>query len=253
MKKALLFMMMACVSSSLLAQKFSLGFNASPNVGWLTSADTDIEDPYTFDAPGARLGFSYGIMFEYHLTDNYHVSLDINHLMTGGKFTAQHDDPSKITLPDASAPDKVYFATVYDPIRLNYLFLPIMLRLKTNEIGYMRYFGNIGFAGAFGLGSNTDVTLSYYEYDTDNSSVSTIPDETLESIDFRNRFIGTYFKVGLGAQYSMGGNTLLHFGLDYNLGLGSIISKREYEAYSNLAANATAKNSFISLNIGIFL
>ncbi|MCB0738818.1 MAG: outer membrane beta-barrel protein [Bacteroidetes bacterium] len=255
MKKATLLLILTTFGISAFAQNFKLGLNASPNIGWLSSTDNDIDDDfdYTLNGSPAKIGIGYGLMFEYGFTDNYLVNVNVNHLMTGGKFEATHLKPSELTQPNAGNDASVYFATKYSPVRLNYLYIPATLRLKTNEIGYMKYFGNIGFAGAFNLGSKTDITLSYFEYDSELDAVNTKTDIEKPNLKFQPKFMGTYFVVGGGGQYSMGENIALHFGLDVNVGLGGVVSRREYETYSNLAENATIKNSFVALNIGIFL
>lgn len=257
MKKVWLLSLSIMFASASFSQEniFSLGFNVSPNIGWLSVTDTDIEDDYSFDHEGstARMGFAYGLMVEYHFTENYHLSASVNHLMTGGRFTGTNTETGDLTLPTVANQDKVYFATNYSPVKLNYLHIPVGLRLKTNEIGYFRYFGNLGFAGAFGIGSKTDVNLSYYEFDEANNTAVAETDVLRENTEFQARFLSTFFTVGAGAQYSMGGNTLLHFGLDVNIGLGNIVSKNEYQAYNNISENMTAKNSYVALNVGIFL
>ncbi|MBI1184949.1 outer membrane beta-barrel protein [bacterium] len=253
MKKHLLLIVLASLAINLFAQdkKFSLGFAANPNIGWISGEDLDNTDHVDIMTNGARLGFSYGLMGEIHFTENYHLALGINHVFTGGKFSGVNT--SAQPFPTASNP-YVYSGVKYDPVKLSYLHIPALIRLKTNEIGYIRYFGNIGFAMDFALNGKTKVSLDGTEYNPDNGSLHDFTGKTYATdVRYKPGFINPYFVVGLGGQYSLGGNSRIHMGIDYNAGLGSILSKTETEKYSNLFQNARFVNSYISLNVGIFL
>jgi len=252
MKKHLLLTFLVATSLNLLAQdkKFSLGFAANPNIGWISGEDLDINDDIDITSQGARLGFSYGLMGEIRFTENYNLALGINHVFTGGKFTGTNN--GALASPSASVP-LVYSSVNYNPAKLAYLHIPALIRLKTNEIGYIRYFGNIGFAFDFALSGNTTAQLSGKELN-DQNEIEVFTDRTYPNdIRFQQKFINPYFVVGLGGQYSLGGNSRVHVGIDYNNGLGNILSKKEVESYSNIFENARFANSYVSLNLGIFL
>ena len=252
MKKHLLLFICFIAVTGLNAQdkKFSLGFAANPNLGWISAEDTEIEDNIDVSSSGARLGFSYGVMGEIHFTPNYNLALGINHVFTGGKFSGTNNNSTPD--PTSSTP-KVYSAVSYEPAKLSYIHIPALLRLKTNEIGYISYFGNIGFAFDFALNGKADAVLSGLELD-DNNEVVAFNQRQLDSdIRFNTSFLNPYFVVGLGGQYSLGGNSRVHVGIDYNSGLGNIVSKTETEKYSNIFSDSKFTNSYVSLNIGIFL
>lgn len=257
MKKHLLLMVLIATSITLMAQdkKFSLGFAANPNIGWISGEDLDINDGIDIITEGARLGFSYGIMGEIHFTENYNLALGINHVFTGGKFSGALDAKTINDLENPTAENPLTYTSVkYDPAKLAYLHIPALLRLKTNEIGYIRYFGNIGFAFDFALSGNTSISLDGKEYNTETTEIDDFIDRTFATdIRYQQRFINPYFVVGLGGQYSLGGNSRIHVGLDYNTGLGNVISNKEIEKYNNIFENARFQNSYISLNVGIFL
>lgn len=251
MKKHFLLFICFIAVVSLKAQdsKFSLGFAANPNLGWISAEDTEIEDNIDITSSGARLGFSYGVMGEYHFTPNYNLAIGVSHVFTGGKFAGVNNND----VPDPTATSKSYSSVSYEPAKLRYIHIPALLRLKTNEIGYISYFGNIGFAFDFALNGKTNAVLSGKEVG-ENNEIVTFDNRSLDSdIRFNSGFLNPYFVVGLGGQYSLGGNSKVHVGIDYNSGLGNIISNNEVEKYSNLLSDARFTNSYVSINIGIFL
>ncbi len=236
-------------------KKFSLGFCANPNLGWISGEDLDINDDINISTSGSRLGFSYGLMGELHFTENYHLALGVNHVFTGGKFSGFYDENSLGNVPDPTSTNPLVYSKVdYAPAKLSYLHIPALIRLSTNEIGYLRYFGNIGFALDFALNGNTTISLDGKEYNTNTTFIEPFTSRTYQNdLPYKQRFINPYFVVGLGGQYSLGGNSRVHVGVDYNAGLGNVISKSEIEKYSNIFENSRFQNSYISINVGIFL
>lgn len=250
----LVFIISSLMSFAQSDKQFSLGFNACPNIGWLSGQDTEPNDQIDIKSNGARMGFAYGLIFEYNFTENYTVATGVNHLFTGGKYSVLNVKPeSELTLPNSET-KPLYVGVEYNPIKLQYVQIPLTLRLKTNEIGYIKYFGELGFSGAFSLNSKTDNTVTSYNYkDNDGNPIVSMETNDYENIGFKDKFLATYFIVGAGGQYSLGGNTFIHVGLNMNLGLGNIISKKQVETYSDLSANTKLNNSYFALNIGILL
>lgn len=258
MKKHLLptlILIFGMVTAKAQETQFSLGFMANPNIGWVSAEDLDFDDGVDVASSGARLGFSYGVVGEVHLTPNYHAVIGIGHVFSGGKFSGVNTSSDQL-VPN-SADETVYSGVDYDPVKLQYIHIPVLLRLKTNEIGYIRYFGNIGFAFDFGLNGKTNVKLSGTEYILDSDDEPTIAPfvnrEPSSDLAFNSSFLNPFLVVGVGGQYSLGGNSRVHVGLDYNGGLSNIISNSEVEAYDGIFEQSRFKNSYVSLNLGIFL
>lgn len=257
MKKHLLLILITSLATTLFAQdkKFSLGFCANPNIGWISGEDLDINDDIDITTSGARLGFSYGLMGEFHFTENYHLALGVNHVFTGGKFAGGFSENALGNVANPTSTNSIVYSNVsYEPAKLAYLHIPALIRLKTNEIGYIRYYGNIGFALDFALSGNTNISLNGKEYNSEISAIEAFEKRTFATdIRYQQRFMNPFFVVGMGGQYSLGGNSRIHVGLDYNAGLGNVISKNEIEKYDNIFENARFQSSYVSLNVGIFL
>jgi len=189
--------------------KFQLGLQLSPNLSWMNP------DSEGVDGEGSKIGFGYGIIADFNIADNYAISTGISLLNIGGK----------LSYPDIQSPNLIPIGgrTEAD-IRLKYVQIPFTLKLKTNQIGYMKYFGQFGL----GLGINYDA-----EADTDFNSPSIIGSTfTRNDADFGdeiNLFRGSLI-VGLGAEYNISGNTSIMLGLTFDNGFTNLLSEDTYEA-----------------------
>ncbi len=110
--------------------------------------------------------------------------------------------------------------------RLQYLTIPLSLKLNSNEIGYVSFFAHVGVNNHISVGKSANVPS------TDSSKVG-IPEEI-------NIFSMSYF-FGGGCEYSLGGNTTLLAGLYFTSGFWDITSSDDYRATLNA----------VSLRIGI--
>lgn len=188
--------------------KVQLGFTTSPTFGWLTfpSGQTPEIEP-----DGMRTGFSYGVLADIPFSDNYYFST----ALTVSTLNA------KATEPGVS--NSIY--------KLQYLEVPLTLKLKSIEADNRRFYGQFGINTGINIGSKQEIMFT-------NSST---PDED-------NRDIGdlvNLFRAGLvlggGAEWKMGENMNLLTGLTYSNGFTDVFD-----------GEAKAKNSYIALNLGIF-
>jgi hypothetical protein len=121
-----------------------------------------------------------------------------------------------------------------------YVELPITLKLMTNEIGYITYYGQIGFGAAFNISAKSD----YDVYDPATKSVTSFTDEDV--MDHTNPFKASLI-LGAGLQYNFSGNTSLLIGLTYNNGFTNILK--------DVTVNETelkAKQDYLELTLGMY-
>lgn len=190
--------------------KFAFGLKVAPTIAWLKSETKSIE------SDGSRLGFAYGLMADYHFSKNYALATGIEVSYRGGKTKAEEEiTPGTINSYKQS-------------LTLQYIELPIAMKLKTNEIGYITYFGKFGFAPGINIKAKADNEVNG-EKEDDVSIKSDI-----------NAF-NLSFLAGLGAQYSLGGKTAVLMGITFNNGFLDIDDTEGYKATS----------SFLALDLGI--
>jgi len=195
-------------------QKVRLGIKVAPSIIWLKSNTKFV------DGNGTKLGFSYGLMFDYNFSRNYALATGIDIAYRGGKVKI--DEEYNDT--DGS------LAAVYS---LQYIQLPITLKLKTNEIGYMTYFGQVGFEAGYNIkAKGTDV---------DNILFSTGKNESIGS---QIAPFNLSLLLALGAEYSIGGHASLMVSAYFSNGFLDIISSTN--------PNFDARSNGVGLNVGIF-
>jgi len=190
---------------------FRFGIHGSPSFAWLKPGDKTIE------SDGIRLGFGYGLMTEFSLADNYSFSTGIESSYSGGKL-------QWINLIDTST-----ITTLY---RVQYLEIPITLKMKTNEINYITYFAKFGGGVGARLSAFKDETLKK------NQTTISVEDQNIKN---HVSFLRVAFHVGLGIEYSLGGSTALLVGINFNNGLTDMLKDN----------SISAKNNYININLGI--
>jgi hypothetical protein len=119
-------------------RKVAIGFKLSPNFAWTRMMEGPMENN------GLGLGFSYGLMGDINIANNPNYWLSTEVLITSS--------PSKISANDTlwAGPRAGgnYFRNVSFNYNLQYLQIPIALKLKTNEIGNFKYWIQTGIAPA---------------------------------------------------------------------------------------------------------
>ena len=188
-KTAVLLTVMISISANLNGQKkISFGLYADPVISWFKS---DIKEVYN---DGSRAGFNFGLTFNRYFSENYSFSTGINILTAGGRLAAT--DFTDLDLPDdvTVAPGK---PVIY---KMQYLSVPLGLKLQTNQIGYLTFFSDIGIDPKILLGGKLDVpSLSV---DAENASSEL-------------RMFNLSYHITAGIEYSLGGSTSFVAGLGF--------------------------------------
>jgi long-subunit fatty acid transport protein len=192
------------------AQGLQFGIYGDPAICWLKP------DSKSINQNSARFGIGYGLSIDNYFAENYAFStgIGINHL--GGNLS--YDDPVTFKLSDSTYQMPANSEFSY---KLQYIKIPIGLKLKTNEIGYSSFFAHLGINAQFRIKS------------TGETSSSAIKNENFNKETFFFE-MGYYF--GAGIMYSLGGNTSLTAGLTYNNGFLDIFHKQDEKVISNHVA-----------------
>lgn len=205
-----------------------IGLTANPVFGWFKTQKAD-EALDAVSNDGLKVGFSYGAMGAYQFADNYALEIRIHHLMYQGGYQVNFKDRKKFIRNSSND-----FQVASRDWDLQYLNLPVNLKLKTNQIGYFTFFGKFGITPGFNLQSRaTEKRLKL-----SNGSVATNKEENI-SVDSRIMNVGV--NIGLGAMYQLGGDTYLNGGLTFHNGLAQVDEKSKYDT----------KPAYISLDLGI--
>ncbi len=189
------------------SQTLHFGLKLAPILSW---SDTNIEGQ---EDDGSSIGFIYGLMTDFRFTENYAFSTGIELSQRKGK--TKHN-----TLD---------YSTKFD---FQYIDLPVALKLSTNEIGYMKYFGKFGFIPGF----NVKAT---YDIDSNEPAVPSVKDKKFSS---EVNIFNVGLIIGVGAEYNISGKTSLMVELLYNNGFIDILKEN----------NTQLKTDYIALNLGVY-
>lgn len=199
--------------------KFHFGLKASPTYSWLKP------DGDGLGSDVGKIGISYGLITEFAISKNYAFATGLEITYRGGNYTNLSVDV------DGSGNKRS--ASIKQ--NLQYVEIPLGLKLKTNEIGYIKYYGLFGLLPGVLVKAKKNV-------DYDNASIIDIENSGNQSKFY---FFNVHLNVGAGIEYNLGGNTSFTAGLHYNNGLMDIYKGTKDETPAQFRTDA------IVLNLGI--
>ncbi len=241
MKKiAFLFSILILVGVELSAQSaFRFGFQLSPNFTWMANNERDI------NGNGTNLGLKVGVIGEKFLSaqDNYLLTFGIGFAFNqggrlrhdiGGDFWTNSLDEGD---PLRSLPDGVNLK-----YGVQYIELPIGLKMRTQEFGYLRYY----IEPAFTLGIKTQ----------GRGSIEGAGGISAEDIDIKKDvgFINLSLGIGAGVEYSIGENLSLVGGLAFQSGFTDVSNDDAVQkavGQPPVAEDSKAKINSLTIRIGV--
>ncbi len=185
---------------------FKLGLAAHPTFGYIKSDISGV------NSNGIRLGFSYGLLGDFAFAQNYAFSTGLKLTTINGQTeTAQSNN------------------SVLETYKLQYIEIPLKVKLMTTEASAMRFYGE------FGLGNGINVRAKQ-----DTKAAAGLSADGIDIYDniaiYRASLI-----IGGGAEFKVGEKTRVMTGLSFDNGFTDIKK-----------GTGTLKNSYIGLNLGVF-
>jgi hypothetical protein len=215
MKKSTLLLLAVMFGSQLMAQsdKYKIGFKVSPNIGWVKP------DTKFITNDGSSLRFGFGLITDIHFTDNYAIGTGLNIFQTGGKVSYYRQTNEK-GFEQVSLMERTY--------KLQYAEIPLTLKLRTNEIGYITYWGQFGLGLGMNIRANSDDNIKYkYTRSEENTTAPLYPWEdsslstrSVEDEDIKNdiSLFRASLIMGVGIEYNISGSTSILAGITFNNG-----------------------------------
>ncbi len=197
---------------------FQAGLKIEPSINWFT---VEADQPQQTQVSGgdAKIGFSYGAMLDYFFQENVGLGFEVRYNTISGNL--------KQTYPISSG-----FQTAEYKLKMDYVEVPLTLKMRTNEVGYMKYFGQFGFTPAINVRTRADI-------DSGNFSIDKV------KIRERIRPYNLYLLLGLGAEYNLGGTTSLVGRISYNKGFIDQWTEDED------VRDVLLKHQYIGLSLGV--
>ena len=171
---------------------FVFGFKAGPNIGWMDP------DTKTYSSTGVKPGFSWGFIADFFLMENYGITTGFDVVFLNGGLEMPHS-----LIIESDTID----GTLERKYKLKYIQIPVTLKMRTNEFGKFRIFGQIGLGTNFLIGAKADDTFRSSEYNSESNDYDIYDDIT---------FMRESLIVGAGVEFLLGGSTSLTAAFVFN-------------------------------------
>ena len=188
-KILLISLMISLIPQKSVSQEIQIGLYTEPLISWFSS-DTDLSVN-----DGARPGLAFGLTYDRYFARNYAFSSGISIINASGRLS--YSDTLLIRFKNSetelNAGDNITY-------RIQYLSVPLGIKLKTNQIGYMTFFANTGISPKVIIGGKGDM-----------------PSKNIEKVNVTEelRLFNLGYYITIGTEYSLGGRTAIVLGISY--------------------------------------
>ncbi|MBX7050528.1 MAG: PorT family protein [Flavobacteriales bacterium] len=270
MKNRILLLAVLCLSLSAAAQEqeWKIALHVDPNFSWMKPGSKDIEQGSN------KLRFGFGIMIDKMFTDNYAFGTGLNVVNTGGELSYLY---KSLYRSSNSSSNQEVIVNLNRTYNVKYLEIPLTLKLRTNEIGYITYWAQFGVGLGMNIGAKADDELTYVRIrnivaddpntaDIDEASdtwdIASIKAETSEENDIKDdiKLFRSSLIIAAGIEYNLSGNSSILAGVTFNNGFSNMLNNQGVKLDSTgnpqiynkkpETYDLKAIGNFISLNVG---
>lgn len=200
-------------------KNFHFGLAIEPSINWYSPSEEK-----KFESVGNPLKFGFGLVTDFKLGENIWLSTGLS-INSGGGAIKYLENPTdaigyyvldndileptgKFSDIDSTADFILLDKRNYNA---NYITIPLTLKMKTKEIGMMKYFGQFGF----------DVSIKTKGRADDEGAplfIGNTPDLNDLNIDSEMQPLLAGLNIGAGAEYNISGSTALVFSANFHYG-----------------------------------
>lgn len=178
------------------AQTLRFAVFADPLVSWMKTDVSRVE------SDGARIGINAGLMVDRFFTDHYAFSSGISIMSMGGTLRYTTERPFRTSSGTVTLPPNTSVA-----YKLQYLHIPLTIKMRTTQIGYTTYYAHVGLDPMINIKANADITSQNLKNTGIGDEVNTI-------------YMG--YHIGAGMEYQIVGTTTFTTGITYTNGFTDV-------------------------------
>jgi hypothetical protein len=260
MKKIISLAAILCIGFGALGQttKWKIAVHVDPNVSWLKPDSKHITQGDNV------LRYGFGLTLDKMFATNYAIGTGLNVINTGGNLQYYY----KGTKPTSNTD---YVAQRTRNYSLQYVEIPLTLKLRTDEISYITYWVNFGVGLGFNIRARANDQIIYkQERDATTGEWKSSSDAPYSSDGEDIKDDISIFRTGLiiagGIEYRLSEHASVVGGITFNNGFNNVLSNQlvkrndqgdpEIIRDANNAINPSedklkAINNLLALNIGI--
>lgn len=229
--------------STIEARKVRFGLYVAPTLSWMKPTTDKTDDgEYAPKNDGSKLGFTYGLMGEYYFAENYAFVAGLQVNMGGGKIGSKY--VGNKTTGVVQQADFNY--------KLNYLEVPLALKLRTDLISDFRFFGQIGLNTGINIVKKADYVVAY----KDENGIEHKASATNEKVKGTLAIAPVMFSmsIGAGAEYTISNKVAAYMGLFFNNGFApDATNPNKYDLpYGLPFKDGNTRFNNFALRVGIF-
>ncbi|MGD0341357.1 MAG: porin family protein [Bacteroidales bacterium] len=174
--------------------RIRFGVHADPIICWFGSDNSVVTNE------GSRPGFNFGVSLYKYFGPNYSISTGINIISAGGRLASSDTTIFYLSHGSSSATVNVKpgNSIVY---KIQYLSVPLGLKLQTNQIGYYTFFTDIGVDPKVVIGGKADIP-----------SLSIKNENAMDELKMFN----LSYHITAGVEYGIGGTTAFVLGIGFD-------------------------------------
>lgn len=215
-------------------KNFRFGLVIMPSINWYSTESKVIE------RDGVVPKFGGGLAIEFRLAKVAALATGINIVTGGGKlkyknggeynksastvsyYFDENDDIMEMHDVNAGNPsDYAHYQLNKRTYKTTYIAIPVLLKLKTREIGSMVYYGQFGLNSYFRWKGRATDDVSVL--DAANAGATDKKSELIVSKDVS--IYNAALNFGLGTEWNLAGTTSMVLGVSYNLGFSNVLRK----------------------------
>lgn len=201
MKQKTIVLLFLFLSVSSFSQNFKLGFQTSPHITWMSSTNSNIEQSAN------KLGIKYGLEADIYIAGYPRYCLNTGLFVSNYSFSGNYSTETPFYIGDHTftPPVDLHF-------KLNYIAIPLNIKLRSEQFYRITFFGQFGLSNLFNISASVESSDVKFAGDQLNKGLGN------RSISFYN----LQMIMGGGVEYDVGGNTAIVIGLQYENGLSDI-------------------------------
>ena len=216
--KTILLIGLMCWMTTGHSQDLRFGIQANPGLMWVKPDNADIS------SDGVRFAFDFGLVVDYVFgaEGRYAFNSGLNLQVSGAKLQGTRTDTSGATLQSMLT------------ARINYLEIPMTIKLRSNQVGYFTFYGQLGMVAKFAVRSRADYSIERLDADQkvvveegDNVKFKNIPSYPNKIDKVRPFDMGLHTEAGM--EYDISENTVLVAGLYFVTGFVDMFKDNDGE------------------------
>lgn len=186
-------------------QNVRYGVFATPGISWFKS------DVSRISSSSERLGFNFGLMMDHYFAPQYAFStgLSIQYMGGGVRYNFKNNTNKILSTSDG---DFVLNPGTQVTYKLQYIHVPLAMKFRTVEIGYITYFAQLGLDPMINLKANATF---------DNNDTNGLIENTGVGDEVSPLYMA--YHVSAGFEYRIVGNTALMVGLSFMNGFSNVL------------------------------